>query len=117
LTLTPFPTRRSSDLGAGPNNTEHFFLFDPVARRFVHNGELSNLPQISIDASHHTVKSAQRGSCCSHSAQTFRYIDGKLTLVAEWDESLSADGKWLVTTTGHLENGKLRYRIKRKKAR
>ncbi|EHP40593.1 hypothetical protein OR16_24815 [Cupriavidus basilensis OR16] len=102
--------------GAGPNSTENVFLFDPVTRRFVYNEALSNLPQISIDTNRHTVQSAQRGSCCSHSAQTFRYIDGKLTLVAEWDESLSADGKWLVTTTGHLENGKLRYRTKRKKA-
>ena len=102
--------------GAGPNNTTHFFLFDPVARQFVHNEELSNLPQVSIDTRRHAVMSAQRGSCCSHSAQTFRYIDGKLTLVGEWDESLSADGKWLVTTTGHLENGRMRYRTKRKKA-
>ncbi|MFM0133239.1 XAC2610-related protein [Paraburkholderia sediminicola] len=100
--------------GAGPNNTENFFLFNPTTRQFVFDEELSSLPQIAIDSKTRTITSAQRDGCCRHSAETYRYMDGRLTLIANWDESLSADGKWLETTTGHLQNGTMHFRKTRK---
>lgn len=102
--------------GAGPNNTVNFFLFDRSTGQFVFDKELSNLPQISIDPNTRTINSAQRDGCCRHSADTYRYRGKTLMLVANWDESLSADGKWLVTTTGRLKNGKLHYSTTRTKA-
>ncbi len=102
--------------GAGPNSTENFFLFDPVTKRFVFDAPLSELFQISINSHDRTVTSAQRGSCCSHSSQTYRYVGKKLVLVASWDESLTADGEWVETTTGTLHKGRMRYRTTRTRA-
>lgn len=102
--------------GAGPNSTDNFFLFDPKSRRFVFDQALSDLPQIGFDAHRKQVTSAHRNSCCSHSSETWRYEGGHLVEIANWDESLSADGAWLVTTIGHLRNGKMRYRVTRKRA-
>jgi len=102
--------------GAGPNSTENFFLFDPASRQFVFDQELSALTQISIDPSTRTITSAQRNSCCSHSSETYRYKGNKLVLIADWDESLSADGKWIETTTGRMQKGKLHHVTTRKKA-
>ena len=39
-----------------------------------------------------------------------------LALVASWDESLTADGDWIETTTGRLRGGKMRYRVTRRRA-
>jgi len=36
-----------------------------------------------------------------------------LTLVSTWDESLTADGKWLETTIGRVRDGKLHYQTRR----
>jgi len=47
---------------------------------------------------------------------SLRYLHKTLRLIAKGDESLSADGKWLETTTGRLRHGKLRYVTTRKKA-
>ncbi|WP_416051090.1 XAC2610-related protein [Cupriavidus basilensis] len=101
--------------GAGPNSTENFFLFDAARRRFVFDETLSGLSQIAIDSRTRSISSAQRNSCCSHSAQTYRYAGGTLTLVSTWDESLTADGKWLETTIGRARNGKLHYQTRRTK--
>jgi hypothetical protein len=102
--------------GAGPNNTVNFFLFNPSTRQFVFDQELSNLPQISIDPNTRTIHSAQRDGCCRHSTETYRYVHKTLTLIANWDESLSADGKWWETTNGRLKNGKWHYSTTRTKA-
>nr|WKF60313.1 hypothetical protein HUO10_004834 [Paraburkholderia busanensis] len=102
--------------GAGPNSTSNFFLFDPKTKRFVFDKTLSDMSQIDIDVRHKLITSAQRNSCCSHSSQTFHYEGGKLVEIANWDESLSADGKWLETTVGKFSNGKMRYRVTRKRA-
>lgn len=99
--------------GAGPNSTENFFLFDAARRRFVFDETLSGLPQIAIDSRTRSISSAQRNSCCSHSAQTYRYAGRTLTLVSTWDESLTADGKWLETTIGRVRDGKLHYQTRR----
>jgi hypothetical protein len=99
------------DGGAGPNSSDNFFLFDAASNRFVFNEELSSLTQTVVDAEHQTITSASRGSCCDHSASTWRFIDGKLTEVASWHEFLSwdeNDGDWIGTTTCNLVEGEMR---------
>ncbi|MFC5473769.1 XAC2610-related protein [Paraherbaspirillum soli] len=101
--------------GAGPNSTENIFLFDPKTQKFALDEMLSGLPQLDINSKNRTISSASRSSCCSHHAETYRYIKGKLTLVADWDESMTVDGEGMVTTTGKLMRGKMIYRAKRRK--
>ena len=105
-----------SNGGAGPNSTYNFFLFDKQSRRFVFNEALSELSQIQIDAQMKEITSAQRNGCCSHSSQTFRYINGRLVEVANRDESMTADGEWIETTVGRLHKGKMQYQTTRRPA-
>ncbi|SOZ34157.1 conserved hypothetical protein [Cupriavidus neocaledonicus] len=100
--------------GAGPNSTTNVFLYDPVRHRFSFSQELSELPQLWIDPKTRTVHSAQRGSCCSHYSEVYRYVRGKLTLVSSKDEY--ANGEWVSITTGRLRNGKMYYRETRRRS-
>ena len=102
--------------GAGPNSTQNFFLFDPETRQFVFSQQLSDLPQITINSKNRTIESASRGGCCSHSSEKYRYVGKRLVLIANWDESLTSDGKWWKTSIGSLRNGKMQYRTWRKRA-
>ncbi|AVR97518.1 XAC2610-related protein [Pseudoduganella armeniaca] len=101
-----------NDGGAGPNFVNQFYLFDPRRGQFALDEVLSELSQPSIhpDA---TITSGSRGGCCQHSSARYRYIKGRLALVEEVDESISADGKWVETTTRRLVNGKWRRRFQR----
>lgn len=101
-----------ADGGAGPNFSNNYYLFDPAAGAFRLNQELSDLPQPSINLDG-TISSASRGGCCQHHAETYRFHQGKLQLVADWDEASTADGKWIVTTTGKLLHGKWRTKVKK----
>jgi hypothetical protein len=101
-----------NDGGAGPNFVDQFYLFDPRRGQFVLDEVLSGLSQPSVNPDG-TITSGSRGGCCRHSGATYRYVKGRLTLVAEVDESMSADGKWVETTTRRLVNGKWQRRFKR----
>ena len=103
-----------SDGGAGPNNSSNYYLFDPATSRFKLSQELSELPQSSINPDK-TITSASRGSCCQHESATYRYINDKLTLIADWEEIYDPNG-WLVETTRKLRNGKWVVREKRTRA-
>lgn len=100
--------------GSGPNYTLTFYLFDPKSQMFVKHDGLSDLPQPTVHKNG-TITSSSRGSCCQHSSETYRFIRGTLTLVADWDESYTTDGKWIVTTTRNLVAGKWRTRVKKTK--
>ncbi|PZX25386.1 hypothetical protein C7416_108126 [Cupriavidus phytorum] len=99
--------------GAGPNSTTNVFLYDPAWRQFRFSRELSELTQLWIDPKTQTVHSAQRGSCCSHYSEVYRYVRGKLTLVSSKDEY--TNGEWVSITTGRLRNGKMYYRETRRR--
>ncbi|AMR76495.1 XAC2610-related protein [Cupriavidus nantongensis] len=99
--------------GAGPNSTTNVFLYDPVRRRFSFSRELSELTQLWIDAKTRTIHTAQRGGCCSHYSETYRYVQGKLTLVSSVDEY--SDGEWVRTATAHRRKGKMYYREERRR--
>ncbi|MCO4862866.1 hypothetical protein MKD38_14355 [Cupriavidus sp. WGlv3] len=100
--------------GAGPNSTTNVFLYDPARRQFGFSRELSELTQLWIDPKTRTVHSAQRGSCCSHYSEVYRYVRGKLTLVFSKDEY--ANGEWVSITTGRLRDGKMHYRETRRRS-
>lgn len=97
-----------ADGGASPNHADNFYLFEPRTLRYVLHEELSALTQVSINPEG-TISSASRGGCCQHHAETYRFVDGQLILVADWDEAYTADGEWIVTTTGQLIDGEWQY--------
>ncbi len=99
--------------GAGPNSTDNFFLFKPATSEFAYDAALSELTQISIDPKSKTISSASRGSCCSHYASTWQYIQGRLTEVGNWSEQYTADDQWIEESTCKLAKGKMRCKFKR----
>ena len=101
-----------ADGGAGPNNTDHFYIFNPKTGRFEFDEQLSDMTQVQIHRNG-TITSASRGGCCQHSSETYLYVRGALTQVASWDEAYTADGRWIVTTVGRLRNGKWHQTTKR----
>lgn len=97
--------------GAGPNSTEFFFLFDAKTKNFRFNQNLSDLVSAGFDPKHKEVTSSWRGSCCDHGSETYRFIKGKMTLVATWhDYWLPEDNgnEKNVIETGRLIQGKMR---------
>ncbi|WP_422506093.1 XAC2610-related protein [Stenotrophomonas sp. GZD-301] len=103
--------------GAGPNATSNILLFDRAQQRFVLDPVLSDLSQLDIDAPSRSILSFQRGGCCTHLAETYRYMEGQLVLVEQITTSLSADGRHEETSTGRLIDGKMVYRTRRTRAR
>lgn len=91
--------------GAGPNNADHFYIFNPVHRRFELNQKLSELSQPGIGPAGE-ISSAWRDGCCHHHSETFSFRNGKLRLISEWDQSITSDGKWLDTHTSKLIKGR-----------
>ena len=108
----PDITFQYADGGAGPNVTYHFYLFNPRSGRFEFDPVLSDLTQVGIGRDG-TITSASRGGCCQHYSATYRYFGGKLLVIAEEEEHYTADGKWIVTTTGRMVNGKWKTGSKR----
>lgn len=104
----------AGDGGAGPNNSEYFYLFDPKAGQYRFHAGLSELTQAGV-AADGAITSAARGGCCHHAAQTHRFINGEFTLIKSWERSLTTDGKWMEVTTGVRKNGKMRYKTTRRR--
>ncbi len=104
--------------GAGPNIGYNFYLYDPATRQFMYDADLSDLTQPEINPRTQTVSSSSRNSCCSHTSDDYRFINGQLTLVASHDETVSVSSlNVMVVTEGKLVEGKWRektltYRVK-----
>lgn len=101
-----------ADGGAGPNFVNQYYLYDQKSKRFTLHEQLSNLIQPSIHPNG-TVTSSARGGCCQHNSETYKFRNGKLVMIHQWDESYTADGKWIVTTEQKLVNGRWRTHIKK----
>ena len=94
--------------GAGPNSTENIWIYNPKTGKFIYDQKLSDFTQLFVDKKKKTIMTAFRNGCCDHSSETYKYINGKLTLVASWHEYL--EGNKLTTTNGKLVKGKMIYK-------
>lgn len=94
--------------GAGPNSTQNIWIYSPKTGKFIYDEKLSGFTQLFIDKKKKTINTAFRDGCCDHSSETYKYIKGRLTLVASWREYL--DGNILITTDGKRVRGKMRYK-------
>lgn len=97
-----------SDGGAGPNSTDQFYLANGKTGVFELHADLSALPQVTINADR-SITSSSRGGCCLNSSVTFRFVGGRLMMMATTDQRLSGDGKSIVTRKGTVSDGKIHY--------
>lgn len=94
--------------GAGPNSTQNIWIYSPKTGKFIYDEKLSGFTQLFIDKKKKTINTAFRDGCCDHSSETYKYIKGRLTLIASWREYL--DGNILINADGKRVHGKMRYK-------
>jgi hypothetical protein len=101
--------------GAGPNNTNNYYIFNPKTQKFVFNDALSNLSQPEINLKTKTIFAAWRSGAANHGAEKYNWINGKLVLV-EYYETNYLDDENVLETHTFLKNGKMAGKTKKIKA-
>ncbi|MDB5876703.1 MAG: hypothetical protein JWQ41_117 [Variovorax sp.] len=99
------------DGGGGPNYMDNYYLFNSAAGVFEIDAELSTLSEIFFNPNG-KISFSYRSGCCADHGGTYRFIGGKLKLVADWDFSL-IDDDWIETRTRRMKNGKWLTKTKR----
>ena len=100
-----------------PNVPYYFWLFDPATGLFVEDSALERITSPEFDPKEKVVTSFWRSSCCDHGLSSYRYIDGRLTLVEEREEAESPAGSgYMMTTVRKLVKGRMRV-VSRKRER
>jgi uncharacterized protein len=65
------------------NPTSTFWVFVPATGQFQLDRKLSEILLPVIDPAKQAIHSQSKDGCCTHYEQTYRFVDGKLTLVEE----------------------------------
>ena len=104
----------SHDGGAGPNNGNNYYIYDPKAHQFIFNQEISNLTQTQIDPKHKTVLSAWRDGAARHGYEKYKWIKGKFTQV-EYYETYYLNTNYVEETHKFLRNGTMKGTVKKVK--
>lgn len=92
--------------GAGPNNSNNYYVFNPKTKKFIFNEMLSNLSQPRIDSKTKTVYAAWRDGAATHGSEKYKWINGKLVLI-EYYETHYLDEVNVEETHTFLKNGKM----------
>lgn len=78
--------------GAGPNDGNNYYLFNPKTKKFEYNQQLSDLTQVSIDSETKTIESAFRDGCCHHGGATYTFKENQLDTLSIWDQQFGYSG-------------------------
>lgn len=90
--------------GAGPNDGNNYYLYNPRNGQFEFNQNLSDLTQISVDTKSKTITSAFRDGAGHHGGGTYTFTHDTLTQITSWDDYCM--GSFFCTfSTGTLMNG------------
>lgn len=90
--------------GAGPNDGNNYYLYNPQNGQFEFNQNLSDLTQISVDTKSKTITSAFRDGAGHHGGGIYTFTHDTLSPISYWDDYCR--GSFYCTfTTGTLMNG------------
>ena len=92
--------------GAGPNNSNNYYVYNQKSQKFIFNEALSNLSQPYIDFKLKTVYSAWRAGAATHGAEKHKWVKGKLVLIEYYETHFLDDVNVLETHT-FLKKGKM----------
>lgn len=90
--------------GAGPNDGNNYYLFNPKTGQFEFNQKLSDLTQVSVDSKSKIITSAFRDGAGHHGGGTYTFTHDTLTQVAYWDDYCRG-AFYCDYTKGQLING------------
>jgi len=93
-------------LPAAPNLPYYYWTYNPTTQQFQRQKALEEITSPEFDPTKKRIYSFWRSSCCDHGLSTYKYINGKPTLVEE-SEVKEEDGK-VITTLKKLVSGKMK---------
>ena len=97
--------------GAGPNNGNNYYLYNPKTKQFDYHAKLSDLSQPDINVKSKTISAAWRNGAGNWGAEKYKWINHKLTLV-EYYEIRHVDGDGIAETHHKMIKGKMRKRTR-----
>ena len=94
---------------ASPNIPYFYWLYDGKAQQFVRDTSLEEITSPDFNAADKVITSFWRASCCDHGLSTYKYINGKITLIEEVEIAQDLDNAQLqITTKKKLINGEMK---------
>jgi hypothetical protein len=93
-------------LPAAPNIPYYYWTYNPSTQKYQRQKALEDITSPDFDHKKKLIYSFWRGSCCDHGLSTYKYFNGKPTLIEE-SEIKEEDGK-VITTLKKLVNGKMK---------
>jgi hypothetical protein len=93
--------------GAGPNNGNNYYLYNPKTKQFDYHAKLSDLLQPDVNVKSKTISAAWRNGAGNWGAEKYKWINHKLTLV-EYYEIRHLDGDGIAETHHKMIKGKMR---------
>jgi hypothetical protein len=94
---------------AGANTPYYYWAFNKTTKRFQRDTTLEDITSPEFDKKSKLVFSSWRSSCCERGANTYKYVNGKITLIKEYEETIDQlNSDQLILTTKKLINGKMR---------
>jgi hypothetical protein len=92
---------------AAPNIPYYFWIYDTTTNEFVRNKELEKITSPEFDSKQKRIFSFWRASCCDHGQSTYKYINGRPTLIEESEVAVDPnDDNKNITTVKKLKNGR-----------
>lgn len=94
---------------AAPNIPYYYWTFNKKTQKFQRDTTLEKITSPDFDPKQKLITSFWRASCCDHGLSTYKYINGKITLVEETEiaDDLDHPGQ-RITTKKKLVNGKMK---------
>jgi hypothetical protein len=85
---------------AGPNIPYYFWVFDDKLQIFQRDTTLEDITSPDFDYEKKIITSSWRSSCCDHGCSTYKYINGKITMIKEFEiaDDLENPGQQIITT-------------------
>ncbi|MBN8701280.1 MAG: hypothetical protein J0L54_16855 [Chitinophagales bacterium] len=93
-------------LPAAPNLPYYYWIYDPATQKYRRQRALEEITSPEFDSKTKLIYSFWRGSCCDHGQSTYRYINGKPTLIEE--SEVKEEGEKIITTLKKLVNGRMK---------
>lgn len=94
---------------SSPNIPYYYWTFNKVTQRFQRDTTLEEITSPNFNKDQKVITSSWRSNCCNHGLSTYKYIDGKITLIEEIEITDDTENPGQrVTTRKKLVDGEMK---------
>jgi hypothetical protein len=94
---------------AAPNIPYYYWTFSNSIQQFQRDTALEEITSPNFDKQQKLITSFWRSSCCDHGLSTYKYIDGKITMIEETEIADDLDNPdQQITTKKKLVDGEMK---------